>query len=515
MGQGRDNDKRQVAAGGLTRRTMVLMLGGAFAAVAGNPAAAFFKRAGEDSANKNFLKSRSKNKNQATTVTEVVEDERDSAPMLFQGSDLAMMRAIARYERIVSQGGWPKLDNVRKLGPGSDGPAVLLLKKRLAAEGYLALDARADENFDAMTKQAVLRFQRNHGLAPTGRVDKQVAQVMNVPADRRLATLRANLPRVEEYSRDLGTRYIVVNIPAAQLEAVTDGSVYSRHNIIAGKPERPSPVVSTQIADLNFNPYWNAPASIVEKDIIPAVLKDPRHLDNMNIRIFDGVGGPEVDPATIDWANTRGDRYHFRQEPGGENAMATVKINFPSPFGVYMHDTPAKKLFTAGDRYFSSGCVRVDQVHVLVDWILRGQDGWDRDRISMVSDSSERVDVKVSDGPQLRWVYLTAWAAEDGRVHFRPDIYDLDSSGFIVGQPLPVDGSAGSQRWTLEPIPYGVDDNPDVFEDSNAALVSQPEKQKVTPQPQSTNFKPKKLSNSMSTLSRDGLGPSFGQQDSN
>ncbi len=509
MGRTRDKDQGRLA-GGLTRRTTVLMLGSAFAAAAGNPASAFFKRASD--------KNKDKIKNRATTVTEVVDDVRDSAPMLFQGSDLAMMRAIARYELIVSRGGWPKLDNIRKLVPGAESPAVLTLKDRLAAEGYLTLAGVSDPIFDDMTKQAVLRYQRNHGLAPTGRIDKSVVQALNVPASRRLATLRANLPRVEEYSRDLGDRYIVVNIPAAQLEAVTEGSVYSRHNIIAGKPGRPSPVVSTQIADLNFNPYWNAPASIVERDIIPAVLKDPRHLENMNIRIFDGVGGPEVDPATIDWVNTRGDRYHFRQEPGGENAMATVKINFPSPFGVYMHDTPAKKLFTAGDRYFSSGCVRVDQVHVLVDWILRGQDGWDRDRISWVADSSERIDVKVTDGPQLRWVYLTSWATEDGRVHFRPDVYDLDSSGFIVGQPLPVGEGSGGRRWTLEPVPYGVDDNPDVFDDSSDTLVSRVEKQKTAPQPenqkpvaQSTNFKPKKRTNSLSTF----FGPWFGQQDSN
>ena len=312
----------------LGRRTVLLLLSGAFLALAGDPASAFFSKRSK------------KDQNKATTVTEVVEDVRDSAPMLFPGSDLALMRAIARYEMIVSRGGWPKLDNIRKLVPGAESAAVVRLKQRLAAEGYLAPEQAADPKFDGPTKQAVLRFQRNHGLAPTGRIDKNVAQAMNVAAEQRLATLRANLPRVQEYSRDLGDRYIVVNIPAAQLEAVSGGSVYSRHNVIAGKPERPSPVVATQIADLNFNPYWNAPASIVEKDIVPALLKDPHHLEKMNIRIFDGVGGPEVDPATVDWANTRGDRYHFRQEPGGENAMATVKINFPSPFGVYMHDTP-------------------------------------------------------------------------------------------------------------------------------------------------------------------------------
>jgi murein L,D-transpeptidase YcbB/YkuD len=488
------------ADGSFSRRAALLLLSGTLVAVAADPASAFFRRSKDNA--------RSKKQQKATTVTEVVDDARDSSPMLFPGSDLALMRAIARYELIVARGGWPRIESSRKLVAGAEHSAVILLKRRLAAEGYLDLPGPDEDRFDRLTQQAVLRFQRNHGLAPTGQVDKTVVRAMNLPAEQRLAALRANLPRVVEYSKDLGPRYIVVNIPAGQLEAVSYGSVYSRHNIIAGKPERPSPVVSAQIADLNFNPYWNAPASIVEKDIIPALLKDPHHLEKMNIRVFDGVGGPEVDPQTVDWSVTRGDRYHFRQEPGGENAMATVKINFPSPFGVYMHDTPGKKLFTVSDRYFSSGCVRIEQIHVLVDWILRGQDGWDMDSISAVAEASERLDVKVTDGPQLRWVYLTAWATEDGRVHFRPDVYDLDNSGFIAGQPLPLGEGSGARRWTLEPIPYGAEENPDVFQELDAALIVKPEKPKAVLQ-QTTNFKPKK------TPVNDGTGPSFGQQGSN
>ena len=234
--------------------------------------------------------------------------------------------------------------------------------------------------------------------------------------------------------------------------------MYSRHNIIAGKPDRPSPVVSAKISDLNFNPYWNAPASIVEKDIIPALIKDPEHLQKLNIRVFDGVGGPEIDPTTVDWSHTAGDRYHFRQEPGEENAMASVKINFPSPFGVYMHDTPTKQLFDAGRPVFQL-------------WLRsRGSDPCagelDPPRSGRLGHGAhqggcrhaERLDVKVLDGPQVRWVYLTAWVTEDGSVNFRPDIYELDGTGFVVGQPLPVGQGNGSERWVTKPLPYGYDD---------------------------------------------------------
>ncbi len=443
----------------ISRRAALLLAGAMVVTLAADPAEAFFKRK-EKATQLNANTPKTK----AATVTEVLEDEREAAPMLTVESPYFMSRAIERYERIAAAGGWPEIEPSKEFAKGGEGPAVIALKQRLAIEGYLLDEGQFDEAYDGITERAVVRFQRNHGLQPTGKVGKSTIKELNVPVLVRLATLRANLTRLEEYSRDLAQRYLTVNIPAAQLEAVSDGAVYSRHNIIAGKPDRPSPVVSAKISDLNFNPYWNAPASIVAKDIIPALIKDPEHLQKLNIRVFDGVGGPEIDPATVDWSRTAGDRYHFRQEPGEENAMASVKINFPSPFGVYMHDTPTKQLFDAGDRYFSSGCVRVDQIHVLVNWILRGQDGWDIERIREVADLAERLDVKVLDGPQVRWVYLTGWVTEDGSVNFRPDIYDLDGTGFVVGQPLPIGQGNGSERWVTKPLPYGYDDQ------NNAAL---------------------------------------------
>ena len=206
--------------------------------------------------------------------------------------------------------------------------------------------------------------------------------------------------------------------------------------MVVGKIARPSPSVTSKITEINFNPYWNAPVSIVGKDLIPKLLKDPEAMRKMRIRVFDGFKGPEIDTAAVDWASTSADRYFFRQDPGGDNAMASLKINFANPFNVYLHDTPMKSLFQQNARYESSGCVRVDQVHVLVDWILNGQDGMDHALIQEIAASEERLDVRVRNAPDIRLMYLTAWATEDGHVHFRPDIYYLDGTGFITGQPV-------------------------------------------------------------------------------
>jgi hypothetical protein len=212
--------------------------------------------------------------------------------------------------------------------------------------------------------------------------------------------------------------------------------------------------VQTALSVVKFNPYWNAPASIIEKDIIPRMISGgpSQILNEMNITVFKGVGGPEVDPDKVDWRRAVADDYHFRQEPGGANAMKTAKIEFPSPFGIYLHDTPEPHLFKQGNRFLSSGCVRVDRVEVLLNWILRGQDGIDQARIAELAGSQERLDVTLLDPPQLRVAYLTAWPTDGGVVAFRNDVYNLDGSGFVVGQPFDVADNTGA-RFTLKPIP--------------------------------------------------------------
>jgi len=389
----------------------------------------------------------------ATTVTEVINGAETA--MLTATSPADLQAAIQRYEQIVTAGGWDEVPG-GKLRKGVQSKAAAALNRRLFIEGYIRKEATEGEYadiFTSATEEAVQHFQRNHGLAVSGSVDGATLKSLNVPAGQRLATLRANLPRVTEYAKDVGQRYVVVNVPAMQIETVENGKVYSRHNAIVGRPSRPTPVVMTALATVKFNPYWNAPASIVERDIIPRMLSGgaSRVLKDMNIKVFDGVGGPEVNPDRVNWRRAVPDDYHFRQEPGGDNAMATAKIEFSSPFGIYLHDTPERHVFDTGMRFVSSGCVRVDKVAIFINWILRGQDGIDQAKIAELAETLERLDVQIKDPPQLRVVYLTAWTNGRGEVNFRPDVYEMDNSGFVVGQPMPV-GENGP-RFVLKPVP--------------------------------------------------------------
>lgn len=400
----------------------------------------------------------------AVTKTEIFAD-RSVTPMVSANSVSALTNAISRYEDIAAQGGWAGVPN-KSLSKGDDGDAVVALKRRLIAEGYLSADALSGETaawYTAGVEKAVAQFQANNGLAVTGSLDKGTVNTLNISVGKRLATMRANLPRITEYSKGLADRYIIVNVPALQLEAVNRSTVFSRHNVIAGSPKRPTPVTMSQVSDINFNPYWNVPVSIVERDLLPRIRRNGISVfREMRMRIYDGWNGPEVDPRTVNWKYVSADRYFFRQDPGEENSMASVKINFVSPFGIYLHDTPTKSLFTTAARYLSSGCVRVEQVSVLINWILNGQDGWSPGRIEQVKASEERMDVKVQNPPQVRTVYLTAWANGAGQMNFRPDVYDLDDTGFVVGQPLaPGELSDDGQRYVLKAQVYKVEEVPD------------------------------------------------------
>src|SRR5690606_35161806 len=215
-----------------------------------------------------------------------------------------------------------------------------------------------------------------------------------------------NLVRLRSMSGPLGDRYVMVNIPAAQIEAVENGRVVMRNTAIVGKVDRQTPILNSKINEIIINPYWNAPTSIVRKDIIPLMRKNPNYLADNNIRIL-GPDGNEVDPMTIDWSTDEAANLRFRQDPGEINAMASVKINFPNPHAVYMHDTPQQTLFHDMDRFYSSGCVRVQNVRDLVTWLLRNTPGWNRQRFESTIKNEENVPVQLTNPVPVYFTYFT------------------------------------------------------------------------------------------------------------
>ncbi|TIO10243.1 L,D-transpeptidase family protein [Mesorhizobium sp.] len=336
-------------------------------------------------------------------------------------------QAIAQYQNIVAQGGWGPVPDTKKLQLGVIDPDVVPLRRRLMVSGDLAEGAGISEAFDSYVDSAVKRFQARHGLPADGTLGQYTYAAMNVSAQVRLGQLQTNLQRLNERAGTLGNRYVLVDIPGAQIEAVENDRVVLRHTAVVGKIDRQTPIVDSKINEIIVNPYWNAPVSIVRKDIIPLMRKDPNYLKDSNIRLF-APDGSEVDPLTVDWSTDDAAKYRFRQDPGAGNAMASVKINFPSPDGVYMHDTPQQSLFGKMMRFDSSGCVRVQNVRDLVTWILRDTPGWTRQHFEASIKSGENIPVQVTNPVPVYFLYISAWSTGPGVVQFRDDIYGLDGA---------------------------------------------------------------------------------------
>jgi L,D-transpeptidase YcbB len=348
-----------------------------------------------------------------------------SLPTLSPSTAETTQTSIAQYEAIVAKGGWPEVPPAEGLRVGGRSPAVPPLRERLAIAGDLELNSGDPLVFDSYVDAAVRRFQVRHGLHPDGIVHEPTLRALNVPAQARLAQLRTNAVRLKSLTGNLGSRIVVANIPAAQIEAIENGVAVTRHTAVAGKPDRPSPDIQSKIVQINFNPFWTVPVSIIRKDLIPKMQAEPDYLTKNHIRIFDAKNN-ELSPAQIDWYSAEAVNYKFKQDAGDFNSLGSIRINFPSPHGVYMHDTPSKNLFGEDFRFASSGCMRVQNVRELVYWILADTPGWSKAEIDEVIKSGERKDAKVAKPLPLYWVYVTAWATPDGVVQFREDIYNRD-----------------------------------------------------------------------------------------
>jgi len=372
-------------------------------------------------------------RDRAAQQNEPLDDLRpDAMPMRSDEMIAAIDAAIAKYQQIADNGGWPVVPPGRMMREGEDDDRVPLLRRRLRMSGDLASrqDAYNSSTFDSELTDAVRRYRRRNGLRPTGRVERSTYPALNMTVDERIAQLRMNLGRIRELmATPTEERYVLVNVPAFQLEAVEKYEVQQRHRVIVGRTERQTPSVKATIRALNFFPYWRVPESVAHLDLIPRLMKEPEYLQNEKIRVLDPAGNREVDPQTVDWNSPEAKNLKFRQDPGPQNALGLVRIDMPNEHTVYMHDTPMKPLFKQRSRAFSAGCVRVEGVFDLVDWLARYEQGWtEPGRAQSIVEAGQAVDVNLTRPVPVHFVYITAWAERDGDVEFRPDIYGRDGS---------------------------------------------------------------------------------------
>ena len=338
--------------------------------------------------------------------------------------------ALAKYVAIGAAGGWPAIPAGPTLKPGMQDERVLLVRQRLRVTDDLSVEAAVDDplEFDAALQEAVVHFQLRHGLDTDGFIGKGTLAAMNVPVAARINQIRVNLDRARWVSQDIPETFVIVDIAGFNARLFRDGVVVWDEPAQVGKPYRSTPVFREDMTYLEINPTWTIPPTILAKDILPKVKKDPAYLQKKHMQVLTR-DGKVVDPKSIDWSSmsARGFPYILRQTPGPHNALGRVKFMFPNPHFVYLHDTPHQELFSRSSRAFSSGCIRVNNPYRLAELLLQDEDNWNREKIAAAVDTVKQQRVSLPGPVPVLLLYWTVNIGADGTVYFRDDIYQRDA----------------------------------------------------------------------------------------
>lgn len=338
-----------------------------------------------------------------------------------------LMKARMDLGRAIDAGGWGGAVPTGKLEPGDTGPAVIALRDRLVAMGYLRASASA--SFDGALQKAVQRFQIDHGLTPDGVAGDSTIGEINVAPEARLGAVLVAMERLRWMNGiALGRRHIWVNIPDFSAKIIDDGKTTFETVTVVGmnQPDRRSPEFSDQMEFLVVNPTWNVPRSISVKEYLPMLQKNPNAVSHL--RIVDSKGRL-VNRAETDFTQftTRTFPYSISQPPSDDNALGLVKFMFPNPWNIYLHDTPSKSLFGREVRAFSHGCVRLGKPFDFAYALLARQVADPVAEFERHLRTGRETVVPLVDPVPVHLVYFTAWPDARGRIEYRRDIYGRDA----------------------------------------------------------------------------------------
>ncbi|HXX80106.1 MAG TPA: L,D-transpeptidase family protein [Thermodesulfovibrionales bacterium] len=350
-----------------------------------------------------------------------------------QGSYENLRKVLSRYREISLKGEWPLVAGGPLLKEGSRSERLTELRERLFISGDLVADApKEGDFFDEKLKQSLIIFQKRHGLMPDGVLGPPTVNALNVPLARRVRQIELNMERLRWILGNMEQRSIVVNIANFQLDVMENGKSILSMKVVVGKPYWRTPVFTAKMTYVVVNPSWNVPDRIARQEVLKKVKNNPRYLAEQNIKVLKGWAPKEeeIDPETVDWSEITPKTltYHFRQEPGPLNPLGRLKFMFPNTFDVYLHDTPAKSLFSENVRTFSHGCTRIEKPLELGEYVLRNNPEWTQDILLAAIEEGTEKKILISRPLNVHFLYLTAWVDEMGMLQFRNDIYGRDKS---------------------------------------------------------------------------------------
>ena len=369
-----------------------------------------------------------------------------------------LKQSLVKYEKIKKNGGWqpiplgktlkvvmnieqylnkPVFDAVLKdfvKNFHMNDERIVILKRRLYATGDLnvygiqSIEQYLNKPvFDAVLKDSVKNFQRRHGLKEDGEVEESTVTVLNIPLDKKIDSIKMNLDVWRKLPRNLGNKYVIVNIPAFKLFGVQNNTTALEMRVIVGSLDWNTPVFSEHMEYVVINPYWNIPPSIFENEVLPELRNNPDYLKRKNLQVISletdtvqknySQNWSEVDPENFN--------YRLRQLPGATNPLGRLKFIFPNKHNVYLHDTPDRKLFDKTDRKLSHGCIRIEKPIRLTEFVFNDDSEWDTNRIRSEIDSGQSKEVYLKQPIPVYVMYFTVWVEDDNSVHFRDDFYNF------------------------------------------------------------------------------------------
>ena len=316
-----------------------------------------------------------------------------------------LKKNLQLYHDLEKTGGWGIIPSVKSIKKGETNVSIPAIKKRL----QLTLDMPGNDTSSVFTDTleiAVKKFQKRHGYKQDGVISATFIKEMNVPARERLMQILLNMDRMRWLPQKPTGNLIIVNLPEFMLHVYDGNKLLFDMVVVVGKVGNNTMMFNGDLNQIYFSPYWNVPASIIEKEINPAITRNPNYLASKNMeKVGSGI----------------------RQKPGPGNALGKVKFIFPNSFNMYFHDTPSKSLFGQDKRAFSHGCIRLSEPQKMAEWLLRNDPDWTKEKIVSAMNQTTEKGVKLKDPVPVFIIYYTSWVDNDGELNFRDDVYQHDS----------------------------------------------------------------------------------------
>ncbi|MEO7312887.1 MAG: L,D-transpeptidase family protein [Chitinophagaceae bacterium] len=321
-----------------------------------------------------------------------------------------LQNKLAAYMSQAKTGSWDTITIKGTLRKGNASPAVKAFKRRLQLTGDLP-GSDTTAKFNDSLEMAVKALQEGMGLKPDGIITSSLLNELNRPPAYRLRELLVNMSRMLWLPAQLPASYIQVNIPEFLLKVYEPTGKVFDMRVVTGDEGTRTTMFAGDLNEVVFSPYWNLPASIVAREIMPAIKRNPNYLARKHMEI---VGRNGTTPT-------------IRQLPGPWNALGKVKFLFPNSYHIYLHDTPNKSLFNAKNRAFSHGCIRLEEPEKMANYVLRTDSTtWTAEKIHAAMNNDKEQFVKLKQSLPVIITYFTAWVDEAGKLNFRDDVYGHD-----------------------------------------------------------------------------------------